>query len=64
MREFIKLLSKPHLENYHVRYIYLVDIPEEDIRAQEAFDVIDCHSRQMVRVDAFDFLWNVYSKEW
>lgn len=65
MRGFVKLLAQPHLENYQVRYVYLIDdISENDIMAQEAFDVIDCHTKLMPRQKAFDFLWDIYSKEW
>ena len=64
MRGFLKLLSKPHLENYHIRYVYLIDIPDDDIKAQEAFDVVDCRARYMPRQEAFDLLYDVYGKDW
>lgn len=47
MRDFLKLLSKPYLENYHIRYVYLIDIPDNDIKAQETFDVVDCRAQYM-----------------
>lgn len=64
MRDFLKLLSKPHLENYHIRYVYLIDIPDNDIKAQETFDVVDCRAQYMPWQEAFDFLYDVYGKDW
>lgn len=64
MRGFVRHLAHPHLETYEVRYVYLIDIPDDDIKAQEAFDVIDCRARYMPWQEAFDFLYDIYSKEW
>ena len=64
MRGFVKFLSKSHLENFEIRYVYLIDIPDDDIKAQEAFDTIDYQIRYMPWQEAFDFLYDIYGKEW
>lgn len=64
MRGFIKLLAAHHSEDYKIRYVYLLDIPEDDIKAQEAFDVVDCRAMHMPWNEAFDFLYDVYGKDW
>lgn len=64
MRGLLKALARSHSDNYHIRYVYLLDIPDDDIKAQQAFDVVDCHAKHMPWQEAYDFLWDVYAKEW
>lgn len=65
MRGLLKALVCSHSESYHIRYVYLIDIPDDDTKAQEAFDIIDCNIKsKMSWSEAYDFLWNVYAKEW
>lgn len=64
MRSFIKTLALCHEVNYKIRYVYLLDIPDDDIKAQEAFDVVDCRVMHMPWNEAFDFLYDFYGKDW
>lgn len=64
-RAFVKYLANPHAENIHVRYVYLLDIPDDDIKAQQAFDIIDWRMTRVISWrEAYDFLWEYYGKEW
>lgn len=64
MRSMMKKFAHPHTEAGIIRYVYLIDIPDDDIKAQEAFDVVDCRARYMSWQEAFDFLYDLYGKDW
>lgn len=65
MRGLLRFLANSHSENYHIRYIYFLDIPDNDVKAQEAFDIIDRRIRgKMSWHEAYDFLYDFYGKEW
>lgn len=63
MRNMMRKFAHPHTEVGAIRYVCLLDIPD-DVKAQEAFEVVDCRKRYMPWQKAFDFLYDIYGKEW
>lgn len=57
----IQFLAAPHLEDYHVRYVYLLNIPEDNIEATEAFDIRGGTSEKFN--ESFNLLWALFGKE-
>lgn len=57
----IQFLAAPHLEDYHVRYVYLLNIPEDNIEATEAFDIRGATSEKFN--ESFNLLWALFGKE-
>lgn len=57
----IQFLATPHLEDYHVRYVYLLNIPEDNIEATEAFDIREATSEKFN--ESFNLLWALFGKE-
>lgn len=59
--EFIQKLAEPHLSEYNVRCVYLLDIDEDNELALEAFDVVQSgrDGKNMRYTDAFRHLWNI-----
>lgn len=60
----IQFLATPHLEDYHVRYVYLLNIPEDNIEATEAFDILDIRGATSEKFNkSFNLLWALFGKE-
>lgn len=57
----IQFLAAPHLEDYRVRYVYLLNIPEDNIDATEAFDIRGATSEKFN--ESFNLLWALFGKE-
>lgn len=57
----IQFLATPHLEDYHVKYVYLLNIPEDNIEATEAFDIWGATSEKFN--ESFNLLWTLFGKE-
>lgn len=57
----IQFLATSHLEDYHVRYVYLLNIPEDNIEATEAFDIRGATSEKFN--ESFNLLWALFGKE-
>lgn len=57
----IQFLATPHLEDYHVRYVYLLNIPEDNDEATEAFDIRGATSEKFS--ESFNLLWALFGKE-
>ena len=57
----IQFLAAPHLEDYRVRYVYLLNIPEDNIDATEAFDIWGATSEKFN--ESFNLLWALFGKE-
>ena len=57
----IQFLAAPHLEDYRVRYVYLLNIPEDNIDATEAFDIRGANSEKFN--ESFNLLWALFGKE-
>ena len=57
----IQFLATPHLEDYHVRYVYLLNIPKDNI---EAFDILDMWGTTSEKFnESFNLLWALFGKE-
>ena len=54
----IQFLAAPHLEDYRVRYVYLLNLPEDNI---EAFDIRGATSEKFN--ESFNLLWALFGKE-
>lgn len=60
----IQFLTTPHLENYRIRYVYLLNIPEDNIDATEAFNILDIRGATSERFNkSFNLLWALFGKE-
>ena len=60
----IQFLATPHLEDYHVRYVYLLNIPEDNDDATEAFDILDMRGATSEKFrESFNLLWALFGKE-
>lgn len=60
----IQFLATPHLEDYHVRYVYLLNIPKDNIEATEAFDILDMWGTTSEKFnESFNLLWALFGKE-
>lgn len=57
----IQFLAAPHLEDYHIRYVYFLNIPEDSIEATEAFDIRGATSEKFN--ESFNLLWTLFGKE-
>lgn len=57
----IQFLAVPHLEDYHIRYVYLLNIPEDNTEATEAFDIRGATSEKFN--ESFNLLWTLFGKE-
>ena len=62
--DIIQFLAAPHLEDYHVRYVYFPNIPEDNIEATEAFDILDMWGTTSEKFnESFNLLWALFDKE-
>lgn len=60
----IQFLATPHLEGYRVRYVYFPNIPEDNIEATEAFDILDMWGTTSEKFnESFNLLWALFDKE-
>lgn len=62
--DIIQFLATPHLENYRIRYVYLLNIPEDNIDATEAFSILDIWGATSEKFNkSFNLLWALFGKE-